>query len=261
MAVQNKHSSTPKARPHLLPGQVGHNTADRTLHIRVEGRPESIHLPAAVSGVAPAAGPQGAPLTRKAGVLVWDPDLAPLAVVDGVVAVDLPPGGFAVPGLALDGAPEDVDLPPETILFEDFYVASDTIRLVEAGVWVTAGAGAVRIGLYDAADQLVFSHIEAAPPVGSMLRLALNTRLRRGRYRAYLWTQAACTVRRLAGGRIGQGFDTYGPGGPPRFILGHRATGDFLNGAFLNDFVTPVEAEYAETPGEKKAVWFRWALD
>ncbi|USN14959.1 hypothetical protein DOMOVOI_05090 [Brevundimonas phage vB_BpoS-Domovoi] len=261
MAIQNKHSATPNARPHLLPGQVGHNTADRRLHLRVDGRPESIHLPSAASGVAPATGPQSAPLSRKAGVLTWDPDLAPLAVVDGVVAVDAPPGGFAVPGLAFDGAPEEADLPAETILFETFHVASDTIRLTEAGVWLSAGAGAVRIGLYDSADHLVFSHIEEAPLNGVMLRLALNTRLRRGAYRAYLWTQEARTVRRINGWRLGQGFDAYGAGGEPRFIHGHRATGDFLNGVFLNDFVTPLEPEYAEAPGEKKAVWFNWALD
>lgn len=261
MSIQNKHSSTPGARPHLLPGQVGHNTADRKLHLRVDGRPEAIHLPAAVNGIAPTQGPIGAPLTRRAGDLVWDPSLTPLAVVDGAIAVDLPQGGFAVPGLLLDGPPVDVDLPAETILFERFYVASDAIRLTEVGVWSAQGAGAIRVGLYDAEDRLIFSHIEADPPVGAMLRLPLNTVLPRGAYRAYLWTQAERMVRRLNGWRVGQGFDAYGAGGPPRFIQSHRATGDFLNGVFLNDFLTPLEAEYAPEPGEKKAVWFQWALD
>lgn len=261
MAIQNKHSTTPGARPHLLPGQVGHNTADRKLHLRVEGRPEAIHLPAAVNGVAPAQGAKGAPLTRKDGALVWDSALAPLADVDGVTSVDGRMGGFAVPGQVLDGDPEDVVLPPETILFERFYVASDVLRLTAAAVWLAAGDGAVRIGLYDAADRLVFSHLEASPASDAMMRITLNTLLPRGEYRAYLWTQDERTVRRLNAWREGQGFDTYGPGGPPRFIQSRRATGAFLDGVFLNDFLTPLEAEYAATAGEKRSVLFQWRLD
>lgn len=261
MALQNKHSATPGARPHLLPGQVGHNTADRLLHLRVEGRPEAIHLPAATNGVAPPQGPAGAPLARKDGVLVWDADLAPLAIVDGATIVDRPTGGFAVPGLVLDGAPEETTLPPETILIEHFYVASDALRLTEVAAWMGGGNGAVRLGLFDAAGRLVFSHLDSTPVTGAMLRAALNTRLPRGEYRAYLWSQGERTVRRLNAWRVGQGYDSYGPGGPPRFIQSHRATGAFLNGVFLNDFLTPLEPEYAAAPGEKKAVWFQWALD
>ncbi|UTC28403.1 hypothetical protein GURKE_04010 [Brevundimonas phage vB_BpoS-Gurke] len=260
MAIQNKHSATPGARPHLLPGQVGHNTADRKLHLRVDGRPEAIHLPAAVSGVAPAQGPSGAPLTRKDGVLVWDSALAPLARVEGVTAVDLPKGGYAVPGIVLDGSPEDTSLPAETILFERFYVASDFMQLSAAAAWLGTGSGAVRLGLYDAVDRLVFSHIEHAPAENAMMRVALNTTLLRGEYRAYLWTQGERVVRRLNGWRLGQGFDAYGAGGPPRFVQSHRATGAFIDGVFLNDFLTPLESEYAVTPGEKKSVLFQWSI-
>lgn len=261
MALQNKHTSVPGARPHLMPGEVGHNTADQTLHLRVEGRPERIHLPAAASGVAPSTGPLGAPLTRINGALTWDAALTPLAVVDGAVRVDAPQSGFSVPGLVMDGAPIDALLPAETFLLEPFHVASDRIRLSRIGVWLVDSASPVRIGLIDSQDRLVVSHVVMEPTPGEMLILNYAGTLPQGDYRAFLWTAGERTVRRLPGYRISQGFDVQGAGGPPRFVRGYRATGDFLDGVFLNDFITPLEPEYSDGPGELRAVWLDWSLD
>ena len=261
MALQNKHSATPGARPHLMPGEVGHNTADRTLHLRVEGRPETIHLPSAAQGVAPATGPLDAPLTRKGGALMWDPDLSPSSLVDGEILVDAPQGGFSVPGLILNGAPIDALLPAETLLLEPFHIASDRLRLRQIGCWLADGVGAVRIGLIDSLDRLVLSHVVMEPPTGEMLVLNYPSVLAHGDYRAFLWTQAERTVRRLPAYRIGQGFDLQGAGGPPRFIRGYRATAEFLDGVFLDTLLTPIEPEYSDQPGEMRSIWMDWVIE
>lgn len=261
MAMQHKHSDTPGARPHLLPGQVGHNSADKTLHIRVAGRPEKINLDDAVAGVAPTTGPVGAPLVRRDNALVWDENLLPLSLVDGEIVVDHPPAGFAVPGFLPVGDTETIAVPAETILLEDFYVASDVIRLTRMGCWLQGGAGAVRLGLLDSADRVILSQLVTTPTNGALVAFNASAPLQRGRYRAFLWCESARDVRRLRGLRINQGFDTYTAGGDPRYLLSRRATGAFLDGVDLSAALTPVEPEYSPEPGEKKAVMIRWSLD
>lgn len=261
MAMQHKHSDTPGARPHLLPGQVGHNTADKTLHIRVAGRPETINLDDAVNGVAPTTGPIGAPLVRRAGALVWDENLLPLSLVDGTIKVDHPPAGFAIPGFLPIGDTEPAAVAAETILLEDFHVASDEIRLTRMGCWLESGAGAIRLGLLDSRDRVILSQLVTTPQNGALVAFNASAPLPRGRYRAFLWCEAARDVRRLRGLRINQGFDTYTAGGAPRYLLSRRATGAFLDGVDLSAALTPIEPEYSLEPGEMKAVMIRWSLD
>lgn len=261
--MRQKHSDIPGRKPHLVSGQFAHNAADRRLFVRVEGRLVEVPLDRIAEGVAETTGPLGAPLVRlEDGGFAWDPTQSPSSVSpDGAVNVDRPPVSLGAPGfLPRDISTDEIDLPAETILLEDFHVASDRIMVESLAFHLVSGSGPVRVGVLTKSGVIVSDRLVEAPTRGAIHVMGANTGLPRGAYRAFLWVAEPNRVRRLHGYRLNQGWDSHGPAGAPRFAVSRRATGAFLDGVRWNGLLTPETPEFESLPGERRALMMGWRL-
>ena len=176
--MRQKHSDIPGRKPHLVSGQFAHNAADRRLFVRVEGRLVEVPLDRIAEGVAETTGPLGAPLVRlEEGGFAWDPTQSPASVSpDGAVNVDRPPASLGAPGfLPRDISTDEIDLPAETILLEDFHVASDRIMVESLAFHLVSGSGPVRVGVLTKSGVIVSDRLVEAPTRGA-IALARSSR-------------------------------------------------------------------------------------
>lgn len=230
MAIQNPHSNTPGKMPHLTPGEIGVNKADDVLWFRSQGRRVPIIL-GELDRHAPMDGYRGAALTLEDGKPVWDASLAPSSVVNGVVAVEMPPGSglFAVPGVMITDLGADRALVANDVEVSPFYIRSDAIRITHLSFAVRSGSAAVRVGIVDALGIVQADVLVSSPAAGAnSVTLSSPLTLPRGAYRTILGAQGALTVGVITSLRQEQGWDIISD--VPSFVHGWTGTKDMTSG-------------------------------
>ncbi|AXQ68639.1 hypothetical protein HOU00_gp100 [Caulobacter phage CcrPW] len=255
MSIQNKHSDTENSLPNLVLGEIAVNTADDVLWVRAGGRRTPIHLPS-VQRAMPYDGQSGAPLVSTGGASTWDPGLAPVAVVDNAIKVDIPPddGFMSVPGVQIIGIGNDRTLPVNSIQIEHFQVRSDQITLTSlACVIRSAGAGAIRMGLFDENDNRLLNQLFSTPAQG-VNSFNFNLVLPRGHYRAQMWNATATDFGVATGIQTDQGWRVVGS--DLQFVRGYEGSVNQSSG------LVPIAGtpRLSLTPGVDKTLLMRWHL-
>lgn len=258
MGFRNQRSDTSGKRPNLVPGEIALNRVDDRLFFRAAGKVAHVDMGDLRTRAAPAAGQDGAPLTMRNAKPVWEPALAPSSVVDGVVAVDLPPpaGGYAVPGFhaeGLSGSPLALDT--DSLIADRFYVASDSIHVTRLAFnCPTMGFASARLGLASADGTILVDDFLLTVATG-LNEVVVNLVLPRGEYLALLWTAGALDVTQVWGFRAEQGWD-YALGAPV-FVYEEGATADLSGGLNLSGVTLSASLD-GDVPGEWKTVLLRW---
>lgn len=240
----------------MIPGEMGVNLADATLHLRYDGRKTTVDLAAVRDRAIPSVGDEGAPLVAGSGRPAFDPNLAPAAFVNGKVPVDLPTGeGRGVPGFQPQSV-TTVDLEGGAVRVERFWVASNTLRLSEIAVSTSAGFGMARFGLVTPLGEILVD--EALEPVTQAVHtVSIDLGLPPGEYWAVIWSEVPLTLDAIAGVRPEQGWDL-NVGGAPVFTSAETADLDLAEGLFLDG--APLDSVTQPTPGEVKAILLKWSL-
>ncbi|AFU87963.1 hypothetical protein CcrColossus_gp093 [Caulobacter phage CcrColossus] len=255
MSIQNKHSDTENSLPNLVLGQIAVNTHDEVLWVRSGGRRTPIHLPS-VQRAMPYDGQSGAPLVSTGSGSQWDPQLAPVAVVDDAIKVDLPPaaGFMGVPGVQISGLGPDRTLPVNSVQIEPFQVRSDQITVTSMAFAVrTAGAGAVRMGIFDADDNRLLNQLFSTPAQG-VNSFNFNLVLPRGHYRAQLWNATATDFAVATGIQTDQGWRVVGS--DLQFVRSSEGSVNQSSG------LVPIAGtpRLSLVPGVDKTMLMRWHL-
>lgn len=254
MAIQQKNSDTSEALPNLTPGEVAVNNTDDVLWVRAEGRRTPIHLDPVRKRAAPYAGQDGAPLSYKANVQVWDPTLAPIAVVGNAIQVDMPPAAnvYAVPGAQIASMGTDRAVGVNAVQVEPFQVRSDQITLTALVFAIRSAApSAVRVGVLDADDVVVIDTLVSTPVQGANV-VTVNAILPRGSYTVMLWSAAAVILGVAQVVQPEQGWRINGS--TLNFVRSYEGTADQSAG------LVPLAAgaRLSATPGMDKMVLMRW---
>lgn len=255
MSIQNKHSDTENSLPNLVLGQIAVNTQDEVLWVRSSGRRTPIHLPS-VSRAMPYEGQTGAPLVSTGSGSIWDPQLAPVAVVDDAIKVDLPPadGYMGVPGVQISGLGPDRTLAVNSVQVEPFQVRSDQITLKSMMFAVrTAGAGAIRMGIFDADDNRLVNQLFSSPAQGANV-YNVNLVLPRGHYRAQLWNATNIDIAVATGFQTDQGWRVVGS--DLQFVRGTQGNVNQSSG------LAPIAGtpRLSLVPGVDKTILMNWTL-
>lgn len=256
MAIQQKNSDTSDSLPNLTPGEIAVNNADDVLWVRSEGRRTPIHLDPVRKRAAPYNGQDGAPLSYKSNAQVWDPALAPIAVVDDAIQVDMPPAAnvYAVPGAQVTSLGADRAIGVNSVQVEPFQVRSDQITLTALVFAIrTAAPGAVRVGVFDADDVLLIDELVSSPVQGANV-VTVSTALPRGAYKIMLWSASAITLGQAQVVQPEQGWRV--SGATLNFVRSYEGTADQSGG------LVPLAAaaRLSTTPGMDKTVLMRWTV-
>ncbi|UTC29866.1 hypothetical protein BAJUN_02360 [Bajunvirus bajun] len=257
MPLKNARSDTPGARANLLPGEVKHQRADDLLLIRGNGnRKLEIDLERWRSDAAPADGVSGAPLLRSGSGVSWDASLAPSCEVNGHTTVDAAPAAYGVPGLMITGLGTPLDVQSGRVLVETFYLASDTIHVVDLAINVTENPGPpVRFGLVDSTGEIIFEQRLSNTVLGRNA-VAVNMDITYGTYHLMIWCGSSFQMSQVQGVRIEQGmtFDER----TPQFLRRRQTASPMgtalaYHGIEFNDVLSA-------TPGEDHAILMSWEL-
>lgn len=252
MPLQNKRSDTPGARTNLIPGEIAVQRADERLILRAEGRRVEVDVDLWARRAVPAVGSPGAPLQRHQDGVVWAQDLVPVSMVAGLIQVDLPPAGYAVPGLDVASIAGSITLEAGEVIAEPFYVASDAFTLTALMVSVRDyGASTLRIGIATAAGEVLIDESLMQEIGGNVVEV--DQALEPGLYYALLWASEEVTVDAVEGYRAEQGWSFY-TSGEPRFVIRLRDLQDLSAGLVL-----PAGEVTRAQPGEPHAVLMQWS--
>lgn len=255
MSIQTKHSITENSLPNLTLGEIAVNTEDEVLWVRSGGRRTPVHLPS-VQRAMPYVGQTGAPLVSTGSGSAWDPQLAPVAVVDDAIKVDMPPatGFMSVPGTQIKNLGPERTLAANAVQVEHFQVRSDQITLTSlACVIRTAGAGAIRMGVFDANDNRLLNQLFSTPAQG-VNAYNFTLVLPRGHYRAQLWNASAIDVGVVTGFQTDQGWRVVGS--DLQFVRSMEASAN-QSGGLAPIAGTP---RLSLNPGVDKTLLMRWSL-
>ncbi len=259
MPLKNKRSDTPGNRANLIPGEIGHNRADDMLLIRGDLKKLEVDLDAWRRLAPPKEGVNGGLLRLDGSDLVWDTDIAPAAVVNGLISVDEPPENLGVPGVKFFDAADAFPFSTNISVIESFYVASDSINLTTLGVYFTVAlVGQMRIGVARVGeDDMRCEVVVPSGTIGAEIR-GVSATLERGHYIAMAWVETSATIKSLTGLRFHQGFEPDPGDGTPLFLKRRTCNLPMNAGLIPNDL--PTTPLYTDTPGVHRSIFMKWAL-
>lgn len=259
MPIAHKKAATiGGTQPNLVPGNLAIDMVDRFLWLRARGRAFAVSLDKWLNRTAPAEGIDGAPLVTDPAGPYWDGDQVPASVVDGEIKVDQSPpsNAFNVPGCSILSQGAGQAFAANSVVVEDFYVASDQITLDRIGFKLlsTLAPGAIRLAVTDGDNNMMGQTTIANPIDASVNSVSLGITLPRGHYRTVLWCAAGVTLQDINVARREQGWNLSGQ--DAAFIRRRTATSDMSAGIDIS--ALPLTDQTDDQPGESKVTLLRW---